>query len=142
MKLTVINLIVLMLICFSSCTERAVVKNQENNNNHDPENVQKMNKLRHLVLFKFKESATSEEIIKVEKAFADLPSKIEQIDHFEWGINVSPENLSKGFTHGFLLTFSSERDRDIYLPHPDHKAFGKIIEPFLEDVLVIDYLTN
>jgi len=40
------------------------------------------------------------------------------------------------------LTFNSESDRDIYLPHPDHKAFGKILSPVLEDVLVLDYWTN
>ena len=48
-------------------------------------------KLRHVVLFKFKESATPEDIAKVEKAFSELPSKIPEIKGFEWGINNSPE---------------------------------------------------
>ena len=142
MKLTVFNLIVLTLFCLSSCADKVAEKNEVSISKSENENEQKMKKLRHLVLFKFKETASSADIIKVEKAFANLPSKIEEINGFEWGINISPENLNKGFTHGFLLTFSSEEDRDIYLPHPDHKAFGKIIEPILEDVLVVDYWTN
>lgn len=96
-------------------------------------------KLRHVVLFKFKDSATPQDISSVEKAFKALPGKIPQIRDFEWGLNNSPEGLDKGFTHCFFLTFNSEKDREIYLPHPDHKAFGKALGPFLEDVLVVDY---
>jgi hypothetical protein len=106
------------------------------------ESSEKTKKLRHVVLFKFKETATASDILKAERAFTALTTKIEQIQEFEWGLNISPENLNKGFTHGFLLTFSSEKDRDLYLPHPDHKAFGEIIQPILEDVLVVDYWTN
>jgi hypothetical protein len=40
------------------------------------------------------------------------------------------------------LTFDSEKGRDVYLPHPDHKAFGAIVGPVLEDVMVFDYWTN
>ena len=80
--------------------------------------------LRHVVLFKFKEGTSTEDIKKVEEAFSALPSKIPQITDYEWGTNNSPEGLDKGFTHSFFLTFKSEEDRAIYLPHPDHKAFG------------------
>ncbi len=106
--------------------------------------IQKVNDsvLRHVVLFKFKEGTSSEDIKKVEDAFSALPSKISQIMSYEWGLNNSPEGLEKGFTHCFFLTFNSEEDRAVYLPHPDHKAFGQILSPFLDDVLVIDYWTR
>jgi len=96
-------------------------------------------KLRHVVLFKFKDTATPEDIQKVEEAFAALPGKISAIRDFEWGTNNSPENLNKGFTHCFLLTFHSEEDRNIYLPHPEHQNFGKGIGDYIDDVLVVDY---
>jgi hypothetical protein len=96
-------------------------------------------KLRHVVLFKFKEGTAQKDIVRVEKAFKELQAKIPQIRDFEWGLNNSPEGLDKGFTHCFFLTFESEEDRSIYLPHSDHKAFGKLLGPFLEDVLVVDY---
>lgn len=95
--------------------------------------------LRHVVLFSFTESSTPDDIRRIEEAFVALPSQIEVIRDFEWGINNSPEGLDKGFTHCFILTFDSEEGRDIYLPHPAHKAFGDILSPHLEDVLVVDY---
>ena len=98
--------------------------------------------LRHVVLFKFKDSATPEDVKKVEAAFADLPGKLPLIKGYEWGKNNSPENLNQGLTHCFLLTFSNEKDRDAYLVHADHKAFGKILGPYLDKVTVVDYWTE
>ena len=97
------------------------------------------NQLRHVVLFKFKEGASAEDIKRVEEAFAALPDKIKEIRGFEWGINNSPENHDKGYTHCFLLTFDSEEGRAVYLPHPAHQEFGKLVGPLLDDVHVIDY---
>ncbi len=98
--------------------------------------------LRHVVLFKFKDNTGADKIKEIEKAFGELPAKISQIQGYEWGLNNSPEGLEKGFTHCFFLTFESEADRAIYLPHPDHKAFGDLLGPYLEDVLVVDYWTK
>src|SRR5450432_1038479 len=78
--------------------------------------------LRHVVLFKFKDGTATADIKKVEDAFRALPSKIKEIKALEWGTNNSPESLNQGFTHCFFVTFSSEADRAIYLPHPAHKA--------------------
>ena len=95
--------------------------------------------LRHIVLFKFKEGTPDAKLREIVDAFAALPSKIPEIKGFEWGTNNSPEGLDKGFTHCFTLTFSSEEGRAVYLPHPDHKAFGEIAGPHIADVLVMDY---
>jgi hypothetical protein len=99
-------------------------------------------KLNHVVSFKFKSSATAEQIKEVEDAFKALKQKIKEIQTLEWGTNVSPEKLNKGFTHCWVLSFKSEKDRDAYLVHPDHKAFGKILSPVLDDVFVIDFLAK
>jgi hypothetical protein len=98
--------------------------------------------LRHVVLFKFKDSSSPADVKKVEDAFAALPSKLPQIKGYEWGKNNSPENLNQGLTHCFILTFNSEKDRDEYLVHPDHKAFGKILGPHLDKVTVVDFWTE
>jgi len=95
--------------------------------------------LRHVVLFKFKESATTAQIQEIEFAFKALPSKIKEIKGLEWGTNNSPENLNEGLTHCFFLSFESEKDRDAYLPHPAHKEFGKLLGPYLDKVVVVDY---
>jgi len=105
-------------------------------------NSDKEKKLRHIVLFKFNNDANAEDILRIEKEFAALQSKIPQIMEFEWGIDNSQEGLDKGFSHAFLVTFKNEEDRAIYLPHYDHLEFVETLKPFLDDVLVIDYWTN
>lgn len=95
--------------------------------------------LRHAVFFKFKETSSEAEVQEVVDAFAALPSKIDSIIDFEWGERSNAENISGGFTHCFLLTFKDESGRDKYLPHPDHKAFGAMLQPYLADVFVIDF---
>ena len=95
--------------------------------------------LRHVVMFQFKDSASTEDVQHIIAEFKALPSKMPAIAAFEYGTDNSPEGLSDGFTHCFLLTFKSEADRDAYLPHPAHKAFDATLKPHLEKVLVVDY---
>jgi hypothetical protein len=102
-------------------------------------NASAAEKLHHVVSFKFKADAAAADIKKVETAFEALKKKIPEISSLEWGTNVSKEKKDKGFTHCFLLSFKSEKDLDTYITHPDHKAFGKIVGPVIEDVFVIDF---
>jgi len=95
--------------------------------------------IRHVVCFKFKESASPREIKLVEESFNNLPALIAGIESIEWGINNSPEGLNKEFTHCFVVTFRNEEARKKYLPHPDHREFVSLLKPILEDVFVIDF---
>ncbi len=95
--------------------------------------------LRHVVIFKFKETSSAADVQKVVDGFRGLKAKIPQIASFEFGTNNSPEGLNDGFTHCFLVTFKDEKDRDVYLPHPAHKAFVDVLKPHLEKAMVIDY---
>jgi hypothetical protein len=99
-------------------------------------------KVQHVVSFKFKATASPAEVQKIETAFKGLKGKIKEIKSLEWGTNVSPEKLNKGFTHCWVLTFNSEKDRDTYLVHPDHKEFGKLVGGVLDDVFVIDFVVQ
>jgi hypothetical protein len=102
----------------------------------------KKGKLRHVVAFKFKDTASKADIQKVEDAFRALKTQIPAIVGYEWGINNSPEKLNRGCTHGFILTFNTEKDRDDYLVHPDHKKFGALVGPLLAEVFVIDFFAQ
>src|SRR4051794_17978427 len=95
--------------------------------------------LYHVVSLKFKPDATPDQIKAVEAAFVELKAKIPGIATLNWGTNVSPEKHDKGFTHCFVLTFATEKDRNAYLPHPAHKAFGGLLGPIMADVMVIDF---
>ncbi len=95
--------------------------------------------LRHVVLFQFKEGTTPEQVQELVAAFAALPDKIAEIHDFEHGGDVSVENLAAGFTHGFLVTFKSAKDRDTYLPHPAHQQFVELAKTRVDKALVFDY---
>ena len=95
--------------------------------------------LRHVVLFKFKNGTTTEQIRKIENGCCALPSKIGYIYDFEWGTDVSVDDRNQGFTHCFIVTFRSEQDRDKYLPHPAHQELVEFLRPHIEQMLVIDY---
>jgi hypothetical protein len=102
-------------------------------------NAHAADKLHHVVCFKFKTIAAPADIKKVEEAFQALQKQIAQVQSLEWGTNVSKEKRDKGFTHCFLLSFKSEADRDAYIEHPAHQAFGKLVGPVLDDVFVLDF---
>jgi thiamine biosynthesis lipoprotein ApbE len=142
MKTTAITLFAALL--FASCGNQTKKETAEEQEEETVEKTEEVTgpQLRHVVLFKFKETSSTEEVQQVEEAFNALPSKISEIKGYEWGMNNSPENLNKELTHCYLLTFSSEADRDTYLTHPDHVAFGDIVGPHIADVLVVDYWTK
>lgn len=95
--------------------------------------------LRHIVLFKFKDSSSASDIQKVVDAFRGLKKEIPEIAAFEYGTDNSPEGPANGFTHCFLVTFKSEADRAVYLPHAAHLAFVAVLKPHLDKVQVVDY---
>jgi hypothetical protein len=103
--------------------------------------VIKSNQVKHIVIFKYKEKATPAQIEEVTQAFKALKGKIPGIVSFEYGVNNSPENLNKGFTHAYLLTFKDAASRDAYLPHPEHKKFGELLGKLdvLEEPFVVDF---
>ena len=96
--------------------------------------------IRHVVHFKFKAAADKAQIQKVVDEFAALKTKIDAVDSLEWGTNVSPEGLDKGYTHCWIISFKSAKDRDAYLVHPAHKAFVEVLKPVLDDAIVVDFV--
>lgn len=98
--------------------------------------------LRHVVMFGWKDGTDTAAIYKIANAFKELPSKIALIKSFEFGTNNSPEGLNKGLTHCFLVTFSSEADRDAYIVHPAHRAFVSLLKPAPDNITVLDYWVN
>lgn len=96
-------------------------------------------KLKHIVLIQFKASTTPAQLTEIEAGAMTL-KQIEGVHHLKMSENVSPENLSQGYTHSLTMWFENEADRDeVYLPHPKHKAFVDLFVPQTEKVLVFDY---
>ncbi len=106
------------------------------------ENTSKL--VRHIVIFKYKDGSSVDQIQQVTDAFRALQHQIPGIDSFEHGINNSPEGKNLGFTHVYTLLFDDIQARDAYLPHPQHQKFGALLQllDILEDVFVVDYVPS
>lgn len=137
---------IILMSCFllTSCNEAKDKKNETTVVEPEvtSEEMKKEEKelLRHMVIFKFKDDASEEAVARLNDSFNDLPNHIPVIKDFEWGLNDSPESFDQDFTHCYLLTFHSEKDRDsVYTPHPKHQEFVASLQPHLEKVFVVDY---
>lgn len=102
-----------------------------------------MAKIKHVVLLKFKPEITDAQVADAMGDLAAIQKKLPTLLDFTWGKNVSVEDLHKGFTHGFVMTFADAAARDEYLPHPDHevakaKIFGMLDGGF-DGVMVMDW---
>lgn len=98
-------------------------------------------KIVHVVAFKYKKAVAEAKQKEISDAFVALKGKIPQIISLEHGKNVSKEGFDKGYHEMFVVTFASEKDRDIYLDHPKHKEFAKLLDGILADkgVFVFDF---
>ncbi|MDT0608230.1 Dabb family protein [Croceitalea rosinachiae] len=139
------NTLFIFTVAAAICVSFAFMTFNDSNSSEASESIKQQESdslLRHVVLFKFKDETSVEKLKEIEDAFNALPSKIKEIQDYEWGLNNSPEGLNKGLTHCFFVTFKTEADRAIYLPHSDHKAFVEVASPYIEDVTVVDYWTK
>lgn len=98
---------------------------------------------RHVVIFGFKEGTPAAKIDEIAAAFKELKSKIPSVKSFEWGLNVSPENLNPELTHVFTLTFENKEALEkTYLHNPEHLKFVELVKPYVSKAVVVDYVTK
>lgn len=102
-----------------------------------------MPEVKHMVLLRLKPSTTKEEIAEIFEGLDDLVGKIPGLVDVCGGPYSSPEGLHKGFTHGFVMTFTDPESRDVYLTHPDHEVVKEKIVACLAaglgDVIAFDF---
>jgi hypothetical protein len=97
----------------------------------------------HLVLFRFRDDLPPDAVPAVFAELQGLQERIPGITGFSGGADNSREGLSKGFSHGFCMTFQDGAARDAYLPHPEHQRLVEKLLPLLEGgmdgVLTFDF---
>ncbi|BFG14875.1 hypothetical protein CerSpe_011500 [Prunus speciosa] len=95
--------------------------------------------VKHVLLAKFKEGTSENQIEELTKGYAKLVDLIEPMKSFHWGKDVSIENLHQGFTHIFESTFESMEGVAEYVAHPAHVDFANLFLSHVEKVIVFDY---
>ena len=98
--------------------------------------------LKHIVLFKLKESAeaaSKEQNAKIVKHDLEaLKGKIPQIRHLEVGINCIPGETA--YDIAIYSEFADEKELSIYMKHPEHVKVAEFIGKVRESRVVVDYV--
>jgi hypothetical protein len=96
--------------------------------------------IRHIVLIRFRNDLTEEEIAKLLAPLAPLSKRLGITA--VWGKSESPEKIERGFLHGFVADFASWEALASYQDDAEHKAFGAGLvahaEGGLDGILVFD----
>lgn len=95
--------------------------------------------LRRIILFKFKDNTSKEQVAETGKAFLALLDQVKAIKEIEWGNTI---NESGSYTNCLLVTFRTEADMQAYDEHPAHKAIGEIYGHLVQDLTGLDYWTK
>ncbi|GAA5897537.1 Dabb family protein [Sporobolomyces salmoneus] len=99
----------------------------------------------HIVSFKYKESATSAERHLVASSFLALQSRCVDESGKSYiavtgGKDNSPEGMSNGYDHTFVVTFGDEKARDYYVAKDEaHQKFKELALPSIEGAFVFDF---
>lgn len=98
--------------------------------------------IRHIVLLKARPEVTEDHIAAI---FADLHairSKLPGILAIHAGRSESPEQIERGYLHGFTVDFIDWPALAAYQDHPDHKRVGSALvaaaEGGIDGILVFD----
>lgn len=88
--------------------------------------------IRHCVFFKFRTGVSADERTEIYAGLHALVGQIDGLIRADFGPNVSPEGLAKGFADGFIMDLADAAARDRYLVDPAHKAAGARLVAALE----------
>ncbi|RUR08812.1 Dabb family protein [Legionella sp. km772] len=100
--------------------------------------------INHIVILQFKPQHSEADIEAALNQLSNLKNEIPSMKGFTFGKNLSPEQLNKGYTHAFVMTFEHAEGRDAYLAHAEHQRIAsEVLLPMLEEgldsVVVLDY---
>lgn len=98
--------------------------------------------IRHIVLTKFKADTDEVKIAEIYAGLSELTEKLSGAHNFTGGRSVSPEQIERGYMHGFVIDFDSRADLKTYAEHPEHLALGsQLLENAIgaiDGILVLD----
>jgi hypothetical protein len=98
-----------------------------------------MSKVKHIVLWKFKDGTSEELVNKFFDDLLDLSETVPGIDDYVSGANCGGQDNSQGLTHGFIMTFTDIAARDAYLVHPEHEKFKAAATSLVDNVVIFDF---
>jgi len=80
--------------------------------------------IRHIVLTKFKPDVSEATIKCIYDGLAAVTAKLPGAANFTGGRSQSPEQIERGYMHGFVIDFDSWVALQAYADNEEHKALG------------------
>lgn len=80
--------------------------------------------IRHIVLTKFKPETPDNKIAEIYSGLSVVAEKLAGARNFTGGRSQSPEQMERGYMHGFVIDFDSWDALQTYAANEDHKALG------------------
>ena len=98
--------------------------------------------IRHIVLTRFKPETGEARIAEIYTGLSDLTKKLPGASNFTGGRSESPEQIERGYMHGFVIDFENWEALANYQENPEHKALGgQLVENAIggiDGILVLD----
>jgi quinol monooxygenase YgiN len=80
--------------------------------------------IRHIVLIRFRPEVSEAEVAGIFAALPKLSARLPGVLGFAAGRSASPEQIERGYLHGFTIDFASWEALATYQADAEHKAFG------------------
>ncbi len=98
--------------------------------------------IRHIVLTKFRPDVTEETVAAIYAGLADVAETLPGASGFTGGRSQSPEQIERGYMHGFVIDFDDWAALETYQNNETHKALGaQLVENAIggiDGILVLD----
>ncbi len=93
--------------------------------------------LTHVVLFKFKQGTTAQEIQHLAEGLGGLPELIEEIREFRFGIDMLRSERSYDFA--LISSFDDLDAMQRYQVHPEHQKVLAHVRAISSNIIAVDY---
>jgi hypothetical protein len=98
--------------------------------------------IRHIVLVRFRDDVSEDTITAIFDDLHGIEGTIPGLGAVHSGRSESPEQIERGYMHGFTADFAGWDALAAYQDHPDHKRVGAALvdhaEGGLDGILVFD----
>jgi hypothetical protein len=98
--------------------------------------------VRHIVLIRFRPEVTEAAIAAIFDDLRSIAGKVPGPGAIHAGRSESPEQIERGYLHGFTVDFDAWEALAAYQAHPDHRRVGAALvahaEGGLDGILVFD----
>ena len=93
--------------------------------------------VKHIVMWKFKETATEAEKVEMKRQLEALKGVVPSLVDIEVGMNVAQGDAAKDMV--LYSEFQSGEDLQAYAQHPEHLKVVEFVKPLVCERHVVDY---